>query len=86
MPWLLPGLNTLQKRQLFQALAERAVLADEERARYPMPEILAGSFAGLGWWVLMQELYDRPLKTIVGFLASMTYPLWWLAHALHRWF
>ncbi|MBU6504121.1 MAG: hypothetical protein KGL17_00530 [Betaproteobacteria bacterium] len=82
----LPGLTPGQKQQLFQALEQRAELNGEERARYPVPELLAHSLVGMAWWALMQELYDHPLKTVLGLTATVTYPLWWIAHGLHRWF
>jgi hypothetical protein len=82
----MPGLSPGQARQLLQALEERAALAGEDKARYPVPEPLARSFAGQVWWALMQELSDRPLTTVLGLLASATYPVWWFVQAAHRWF
>ncbi|MDE2344816.1 MAG: hypothetical protein KGL63_15760 [Betaproteobacteria bacterium] len=82
----LPGLTPGQRQQLFQALDERAALNGEDKARYPVPELLTRSLSGQAWWALMQELFDHPLKTLLGLAATLTYPLWWFAHGLQRWF
>ncbi|MDE1942501.1 MAG: hypothetical protein KGI47_05090 [Betaproteobacteria bacterium] len=82
----LPGLTPGQKQQLFQALGERAALNAEDKDRYPVPELLVRSLSGQAWWALMQELFDHPLKTLVGLAATLTYPLWWIVHCVQRWF
>ncbi|NDU91764.1 MAG: hypothetical protein G3I10_04025 [Ferrovum sp.] len=81
----LPGLSEIQQRQLFQALIKRSELDHEARLEFPVPEPLAHTFLGQGWWALLKELYDRPLMTTLGFTAATTYPLFLLMHLLHRW-
>ncbi len=80
----LPGLSDIQQQQLFQALIQRSELHHEARLDFPVPELLARSFFGQGWWALLKELYDRPLMTTLGFAAATTYPLFWLLHLLRR--
>jgi hypothetical protein len=82
----LPGLDATQRTQLFLALAQRSLLSEGPREAFPMPEALSGSWSGRAWWVFMVELHDRPLHTVLGLLAVLTYPGVLLFHWVHRWF
>ncbi len=80
----LPGLSDAQQQQLFLALIQRSELDHAARGDFPVPELLARTFSGQGWWALFKELYDRPLMTTLGFIAAATYPLFWLGHLARR--
>ncbi len=83
MRW--PGLSENQQHQLFEALIKRSELGHDARVEYPVPDLLAHTFSGQGWWALLKELYDRPLMTTLGFAAVTTYQLFLLIHLLRRW-
>ncbi len=81
----LPGLSVEQQQQLFHALVSRSALDGDTRNEYPAPDFVSDTFFGHSWWALLKELYDRPLLTVLGLVATCTYPLFWLKHLLNRW-
>ncbi len=77
----LPGLSEGQSRVLREALDERMQEPPGLRERYPVPAPLKQSLTGQFWWLIFKELHDRPLATLLGIAASLTYPLvWWVRH------
>ncbi len=77
----LPGLSDDQSRDLREALDERMRTPAGQRERYPVPASLKRSLTGQFWWLMFKELHDRPLATLLGITASLTYPLvWWVRH------
>jgi hypothetical protein len=75
---LLFGLTEEQSNALAQGLSRRALVPRDVRGQYPMPAGLKGTWIGCWWWALASEWQDRPLLTLLGVLAVVSYPVVWI--------
>lgn len=80
MPRKLPGISHMDSALFFRALQERALLSQIQRRRGKIPEGLMGQWPAQWWWAFFTELQDRPLWTLLGLLAAVSYPLFWGLH------
>jgi hypothetical protein len=76
----LPGISEKHSTLLYRALGERSSLSEKERSGYSLPRELSGNWAAQWWWALFTEINDRPLWTLLGLLAALSYPLFWGLH------
>ncbi len=74
----LPGLSRQAQGRLWIALRRRWSLPKVQREAYLLPAPLARSRIGQGWWALLTEFQDRPVFTVLGLLATLTYPVLWI--------
>lgn len=74
----LPGLSRQAQGRLWIALQRRWALPKVQRESYQLPAHMTRSRIEQGWWALLTEFQDRPVMTVLGLLATLTYPILWL--------
>lgn len=77
----LRGMNPDQLARFYLCLEQRARCGNRERADYRLPAELQRHWPAQWWWAFFTELQDRPLWSLAGLLATVSYPfLWALRH------
>ena len=83
-PKWLWGLTEEQSSALMRGLNQRALMENENRGQCPMPTGLKGTWLGCWWWAIACEWQDRPLITLLGVLAVLSYPVVWFCLRHYR--